>query len=142
MHEFTWSPPGFYDVSQEDNRLEQVRLTNVLKSKLEGKLPSEIEAERRKEDMRKAAEKGDDVAPAAVAEIKRYRPTLGAERKERPTLNLVLSWPFSGARGPSSESVFEQARKRSKLNLPAPQVGDKELDEVRIVAAMYGQPLL
>lgn len=91
MHEFTWSPPGFYDVSQEDNRLEQVRLTNVLKSKLEGKLPSEIEAERRKEDMRKAAEKGDDVAPAAVAEIKRYRATLGAERKERPTLTLVLS---------------------------------------------------
>ena len=38
--------------------------------------------------------------------------------------------------------MFEQARKRSKLSLPAPQVGDKELDEVRIVAAKYGQPLL
>ena len=62
---------GFYDVSNDNNRPEGLRLTNVLRSKLEGKSQAQIEADKRKDDLRVAEEKGE-LAPPAVAAINRY----------------------------------------------------------------------
>jgi hypothetical protein len=62
--------PGFYDVTGENNKPEGVRLTNVLLNKLEGKKPSEIEAEARRNDARKAKEQAD-AAPPVVAAMNR-----------------------------------------------------------------------
>ena len=64
------APIGFYDVSGENNRPETGRLTNVLLSKLEGKKPSEVEAEHRKNDIKAAQEKGD-AAPPVIAAMNR-----------------------------------------------------------------------
>ena len=57
-------------MSGENNRPETGRLTNVLLSKLEGKKPSEIEAEHRKNDIKAAQEKGD-AAPPVIAAMNR-----------------------------------------------------------------------
>ena len=57
-------------MSGENNRPETGRLTNVMLSKLEGKTPSQVEAEQRRKDIKAAQEKGD-AAPPAVAAMNR-----------------------------------------------------------------------
>ncbi|KAL2555659.1 Cell division cycle 5-like protein [Forsythia ovata] len=91
-------PPGFYDVTDEDQPVEQLKFPTTIEE-LEGERRVEKEARLRKQDIarNKIAQRQD--APLAI---------LQANKLNDP----------------------ETVRKRSKLNLPAPQISDHELEAI------------
>jgi pre-mRNA-splicing factor CDC5/CEF1 len=94
---------GFYDTSAERNRPTGSAMTNVALQKLEGKRRAEIADEKR-----------------------RKRQKMGKEDKEGGPINFV---PASNAQLNKIKQA-EQISKRRKLVLPAPQVGEDELEQV------------
>jgi len=96
---------GFYDTSAERNRPAESAMTNVALQKLEGKRRAEIADEKR-----------------------RKRQKVGKEDKEGGAINFV---PARNAQLNKIKQA-EQISKRRKLVLPAPQVGEDELEQVWI----------
>ncbi|KAG5459267.1 MAG: hypothetical protein BJ554DRAFT_349, partial [Olpidium bornovanus] len=104
--------PGFFDTTEENERAVSLRgLTNVQLSKLEGKRRAEIEEEERKKDIKKQKLKKE-------------------KEKESGEISFV---PAGGAaKAAALAKAAEQAKiaRRKKLVLPAPQVGEGEVEEI------------
>ncbi|CAG8506804.1 4942_t:CDS:10 [Acaulospora colombiana] len=94
---------GFYDITEEKNRQLEPGHTNVHLHKLEGKRRSEIAEEKRRKKQKTAR---DDTEGGAIS----FVPARAAQ------LNKLKQ--------------AEQISKRRKLALPAPQVGEAELEEI------------
>jgi pre-mRNA-splicing factor CDC5/CEF1 len=96
------APAGFFDVSEERDReqTEKKGLTNVLLSKLEGKRRAEIEEEDRKKDAK--------------------RQKVQKEKGDYVSPDTLKE---------AQEAEYQRSERR-KLNLPAPQVGDAEIEEL------------
>ncbi|CAG8655144.1 9260_t:CDS:2, partial [Paraglomus occultum] len=94
---------GFYDTSAERNRPAESAMTNVALQKLEGKRRAEIADEKR-----------------------RKRQKVGKEDREGGAINFV---PARNAQLNKIKQA-EQISKRRKLVLPAPQVGEDELEQI------------
>ncbi|CAG8693248.1 24778_t:CDS:10 [Gigaspora margarita] len=97
---------GFYDTTEEKNRQPEMSLTNVHLHKLEGKRRSEIAEEKRKKKQK-----------------------TNKDEAEGGFINFV---PARNAQLNKLKEA-EQINKRRKLILPAPQVGETELEEVSVV---------
>ncbi|CAG8481830.1 13442_t:CDS:10 [Dentiscutata erythropus] len=94
---------GFYDTTEEKNRQPEMSLTNVHLHKLEGKRRSEIAEEKRKKKQK-----------------------TNKDEAEGGFINFV---PARNAQLNKLKEA-EQINKRRKLILPAPQVGETELEEI------------
>ncbi|KAJ3409406.1 CDC5 cell division cycle 5-like protein [Chytridiales sp. JEL 0842] len=96
------APAGFYDVADERDREnnEKKGLTNVLLSKLDGKRRSEIEEEERRKDAK--------------------RQKLNKEKGDYVPPQALKE---------AQDAEYARSERR-KLNLPAPQVGDAEIEEL------------
>ncbi|CAG8522617.1 11511_t:CDS:10 [Acaulospora morrowiae] len=94
---------GFYDITEEKNRQLEPGHTNVHLHKLEGKRRSELAEEKRRKKQKTARDDGEGGPVSFV-------PARAAQ------LNKLKQ--------------AEQISKRRKLALPAPQVGETELEEI------------
>ncbi|KAG0262263.1 Pre-mRNA-splicing factor cef1 [Mortierella polycephala] len=96
--------PGFYDTTEELKRESTKRLTNVRLEQLDGKRRADVEEEERKKDSKRAKlkkESGEDQTSQNQAQIRKLQ-----------------------------EAEQDSIMRRKKLVLPAPQVGDAELEEI------------
>ncbi|KAG0238493.1 pre-mRNA splicing factor component-domain-containing protein [Mortierella sp. GBAus27b] len=96
--------PGFYDTTEELKRESTKRLTNVRLEQLDGKRRADVEEEERKKDAKKAKlrkETGDAQAAHNQAQLRKLQ-----------------------------EAEQDSIMRRKKLALPAPHVGEAELEEI------------
>ncbi|KAK3825570.1 MAG: pre-mRNA splicing factor component-domain-containing protein [Benniella sp.] len=96
--------PGFYDTTEELKRESTKRLTNVRLEQLDGKRRADVEEEERKKDAKKAKLKkdsGEAQAAHSQAQLKKLQ-----------------------------EAEQDGIMRRKKLVLPAPHVGEAELEEI------------
>ncbi|KAI1316796.1 Pre-mRNA-splicing factor cef1 [Mortierella claussenii] len=96
--------PGFYDTTEELKRESTKRLTNVRLEQLDGKRRADVEDEERKKDAKRAKMKKDS-GEAQVAQSQ-------AQLKKL------------------QEAEQDGILRRKKLVLPAPHVGEAELEEI------------
>jgi len=95
--------PGFYDISEEKNRQLEQGLSNIHLHKLDGKRRSDTNDEK-----------------------KRKKQKINRDETEGGQINFV---PAKTSQLNKLKQA-EQISKRRKLVLPAPQVGENELEEV------------
>ncbi|KAF9957898.1 Pre-mRNA-splicing factor cef1 [Modicella reniformis] len=96
--------PGFYDTTEELKRESTKRLTNVRLEQLDGKRRADVEEEERKKDAKKAKlrkESGEAQATHNQAQLRKLQ-----------------------------EAEQDSIIRRKKLVLPAPHVGETELEEI------------
>lgn len=96
--------PGFYDTTEELKRESTKKLTNVRLEQLDGKRRADVEEEERKKDAKKAKLKKDSGETQVSQSQAQIRKLQDAEQD-----NIV---------------------RRKKLVLPAPHVGEAELEEI------------
>ncbi|KAF8975042.1 Pre-mRNA-splicing factor cef1 [Entomortierella lignicola] len=96
--------PGFYDTTEELKRESTKRLTNVRLEQLDGKRRADVEEEERKKDAKRAKvkkETGEAQNSQSLAQLKKLQ-----------------------------EAEEDGILRRKKLVLPAPHVGEAELEEI------------
>ncbi|KAF9110665.1 Pre-mRNA-splicing factor cef1 [Mortierella sp. AM989] len=96
--------PGFYDTTEELKRESTKRLTNVRLEQLDGKRRADVEEEERKKDVKRAKMKkdsGEAQNSQSLAQLKKLQ-----------------------------EAEEDGILRRKKLVLPAPHVGEAELEEI------------
>ncbi|KAF9189439.1 Pre-mRNA-splicing factor cef1 [Haplosporangium sp. Z 767] len=102
--------PGFYDTTEELKRESTKRLTNVRLEQLDGKRRADVEEEERKKDSKRAKlkkESGEAQTAHNQAQIRKLQ-----------------------------EAEQDSIMRRKKLVLPAPQVGDAELEEIMKIGSV------
>jgi pre-mRNA-splicing factor CDC5/CEF1 len=101
--------PGFYDTTEEREKAVTLKgLTNVHLSKLDGKRRVDVEQEERKKDVK--------------------RQKLRKEKEGDGDIQFVAEGTRKANVAKAAEQ--EQITRRKRLVLPAPQVGEEELEQV------------
>ncbi|KAG0222739.1 Pre-mRNA-splicing factor cef1 [Actinomortierella wolfii] len=96
--------PGFYDATEELKKQPTKKLTNVRLDQLDGKRRADVEEEERKRDAKRAKlkkESGEAQASLSKAQLKKIQ-----------------------------EAELDSMMRRKKLVLPAPSIGEAELEEI------------
>ncbi|KAF9338300.1 Pre-mRNA-splicing factor cef1 [Podila minutissima] len=96
--------PGFYDTTEELKRESNKRLTNVRLEQLDGKRRADVEEEERKKDAKRQKMKKDN-------------PDTQASQNQAQLRKL-------------KEAELDSIARRKKMVLPAPHVGEAELQEI------------